>query len=77
MRARQVGRCSRLTKNRRNGLMDHAGAFVDGIQIAAMVVAIGALIYAICRIEHWRKTFESLLSECKRLASETPDSAAP
>jgi hypothetical protein len=43
--------------------MDHAGAFVDGIQIAAMVVAIGALIYAIRRIEHWRKTFESMLSE--------------
>ena len=53
--------------------MDHAGAFVDGLQIAAiaaMAVAIGALIYAIWRIEHWRKTFDSLLSE-------TADSAAP
>jgi hypothetical protein len=28
----------------------------------------------IWRIEHWRKTFESLLSDAKRLASETPDS---
>ena len=26
-------------------------------------VAIGALVYAVWRIEHWRKTFDSLLSE--------------
>ena len=31
--------------------------------IAAKAVVIGALGYAIWRIEHWRKTFESLLSE--------------
>ena len=31
--------------------MDHAGAFVDGIQIAAMAVTIGALVYAVCRLE--------------------------
>ena len=56
MRARPVGRCSRLTNNRWNGLMDHAGAFIDGVQITAMAVAIGALIYAVW-LEHWRKTF--------------------
>ena len=39
--------------------------------------AIGALSYAIRRIAHWRKIFKSLLSEHKRLASETSDSAAP
>jgi hypothetical protein len=54
--------------------MDHAVAFVAGLHIAAKGVVIGALIYAIWRIEHWRKTFNSLLSESKRLASETPDS---
>jgi hypothetical protein len=36
--------------------MDHAGAFIDGVQITAMAVAIGALIYAVW-LEHWRKTF--------------------
>ena len=56
--------------------MDHAGAFIDGVQIAAMAVAIGALIYAACRLEHWRKTFDSLLSEREQPASETSDSAA-
>jgi hypothetical protein len=34
-------------------------------------VAIGALIYAIRRIEHWRKTFGLLLSEREQPASET------
>jgi hypothetical protein len=56
--------------------MDHAGAFVAGLHIAAiaaMAVAIGAPVYAIWRI----KTFESLLSDSKRLASETLDSEAP
>ena len=46
MRARPVGRCSRLTKN---SPMEHAGEFIDGIQITAMVMAVGALIYAVCR----------------------------
>jgi hypothetical protein len=56
--------------------MDHAGAFVAGLQIAAVAaeaVAIAALVYAVWRIGHWRETFESLLSDSKRLASETPD----
>ena len=48
--------------------MGHAGAFVAGLHLAAIAVeavAIGALIYLIWRIEHWRKTFEALLSEVK------------
>ena len=45
--------------------------------IAARVMAVGALIYAIYRLERSRKTLDLLLSECERLASETPDSAAP
>ena len=53
--------------------MDHAGAFVDGLHIAAIAakaVVIDALVYAIGRIEHWRKTFASLLSEREQPASE-------
>jgi hypothetical protein len=42
-----------------------------------MAVAIGALIYSVWRIEHWRKAFDSLLSEREQPASETSDSAAP
>jgi hypothetical protein len=52
--------------------MDHAGAFVDGIQIAAMTVAIGALVYLIWRIEHWRKTFDLLLSEVDEQFKPSP-----
>ena len=46
--------------------MEYAGVFFDGIQIAAIAaeaVAIGALITAVWLNEHWRKTFERLLSE--------------
>ena len=60
--------------------MDDAGAFVVGLHIVAIAVeavAIGALVYLIWRIEHWRKTFDSLLRGCERLASKTSDSAAP
>jgi hypothetical protein len=41
-----------------------------------MAVAIGALIYSVWRIEHWRKAFDSLLSEREQPASETSDNAA-
>jgi hypothetical protein len=43
--------------------MEHAGVFVDGIQIAAIVMAVGALVYAVCRLERTFKTWDRPLSE--------------
>ena len=43
--------------------MEHAGAFVDGIQIAAIVMGVGACAYAVCRLERTFKTWDRLLSE--------------
>jgi hypothetical protein len=44
--------------------MEHAGVGIfDGILIAAMVIAIGALIYAVCPLERTFKTWGRLLSE--------------
>ena len=56
MRARPVVRRSRLAKNRLNRPMNHAGVFVDGIQIAVIAMAVGALGRTF-------KTWDRLLSE--------------
>ena len=44
--------------------MEHAGVGIfDGILITAMVIAIGALITVVCRLERTFKTWDRLLSE--------------
>ena len=44
--------------------MEHTGVGIfDGVQIAAIVIAIGALITVVCRLERAFKTWDRLLSE--------------
>jgi hypothetical protein len=69
--------------------MEHAGIGIfNGVLIAAIVIAISALITAVCRLERAFKTWDRMLSEVaeqrreqsdilQRLSSETPDSAVP